>query len=416
MIYLKKTVIITLGILLLSLTVGCGNAQEHKEFNNSTPSEHSSLANESESIITSWNRNKGGEYSGWLCGLVTKENGSDLVIVNPETLEPQMIKYLDEVSSNQANAISPDGQKIAYSQFITLVATQGTYLIVENLKTGELMEFFDKSDGNQLIGDVQWLSDNTSLLIKMSIKEGAYYTDVLCVLDTDTGKMTLLDRGKFSYGNKILDDERKIYYLGCTQNEFDKMIAKYGGTNFVPVEENGGWNNVEFSNPSISPDGKKVLYSVTLYRNTTPVFDESNVVKPHLWLASGIWVVDIDGRSDPYLIWGNDDLQSNIGKAIWTNDPNIVLFTRYFNELSRGSNHIERLNINSKDCEILVNMTDALETNIPRFSNMNSLFFVADGNEGDKNMIYNFSTEQAIEKKIVYDKKEIKLWRFNVII
>lgn len=52
------------------------------------------------------------------------------------------------------------------------------------------------------------------------------------------------------------------------------------------------------------------------------------------------------------------------------------MLNRYFNELSRGSNHIERLKLNLKDHEILVNMTATLEINIPRFSNMNSLFLL----------------------------------------
>ena len=417
--YNRKSIIGIFCFMFCIILVGCSSEQSASDIKINKSSE---ITSEVTSKISSpaagdneWEDSKISIYSDLLCGLVKKESGSDLVVVDPETSETILVKYLDDVSPTQANAISPNGEKIAYSQFITYVAMEGTYLIVENLITGTVAEFFKESDGNQLIEEVLWLPDNTSLLIKMSIKEGVYYTDVLCILNTETCAMTMLDCGKFMYGNNLIDEENKIHYYGSSQVELDELIKKYGGSSFIPVDENGGWNNIEISNPSISPDGNKVLYNVTFYRNSTPPFHENDIIIPHLWLASGIWIVDIDGKSEPQLIWGNDDTQSNTGKAIWTDEPNTIIFTRYFNELSHGSNHIESLDISSKETEIIVEKTEQLDTNIPRCSKGNYVYFVADGIDGEKNMIYDSNSNKTDEKTIIYDGEKLLLWRFNLI-
>jgi hypothetical protein len=373
-------------------------------------------AETSETSLSSWRIDGQDKYSKWLCGMVENDNGSDVVVINPQTNAVEFIDHLDNVAATQACALSPNGELVAYSQFITDVQTEGMYLTVKNIKSKTVKTFFKDSSCNQLITDISWLKDNKSLLLKLSIKDGVFYSDILYILNTETVKLTTIDQGKFMAGNSILDEENKLYYYGLSQNELDFFMRKYGNSKSIPVNENGGWNYVDIANPTLSPDGQKILYNVTFNRNVTPAFYESDVQKPHLWLASGIWIADVDGETPPKLIFGNNETQSNIGKSVWTENPNQIIFNRYYDELTKGVSDVEIYDISSNKTSLILKSSAEHETNIPRCSLGKTLLVMSDGNSGEKAISINLETNEISEVTFSYKGKNISIWRFNQIV
>ncbi len=418
---MKKIYMISFVFTLCIFISSCSKSQDKENINLKNyntaikETDQQQTVDTSETNLSSWNIDKQDKYSKWLCGMVENNNGSDVVVINPQTYAVEFIDHLDNVDSTQACAVSSNGELLAYSQFITDVQSQGMYLTVKNIKSKTIKTFFKDSSCNQLITDMLWLKDNKSLLLKLSIKDGVFYSDILCILDTETVKLTIIDQGKFATGNTVLDGENNLYYNGLSQQELDFFMKKYGASKSIPVSENGGWNYVDIANPMLSPDGQKILYNVTFYRNVTPAFYENDIQKPHLWLASGIWIADINGKTPPKLIWGNNETQSNIGKTVWTDNPNQIIFNRYYDELTNGVSNIEIYDILNNTTSLILKSSAKYETNIPRCSYGKTLLAISDGNSGEKIISLNLETNEISEVTFSYKGQNINIWGFNPI-
>lgn len=83
------------------------------------------------------------------------------------------------------------------------------------------------------------------------------------------------------------------YYL--TQDEVNQIYQFYGGQGEYDRAEILNYFYVNFSRPRVSEDGRRILYSATLQRNSargegTP-----------LWICSAIWCYDLETRQSEIL-------------------------------------------------------------------------------------------------------------------
>ena len=355
-----------------------------------------------------------GQYSGWICGLVPNENSeydSDVLLIQPETKEVKVLSTLKGVDQQQACAVSPDGNKIAYTKWIDENDTsKGVCIAVENLAENTSDTYFDENAYDPQITYLSWMPDNITLLCNVSLKDQQYYSDVVSLLDTQTEKLRVLDKGKVWQGNIMLDYDKQIKLQMMNQEELNALIEQYGGKAYIPAEENGVYNYVEFGMPVLSPSQKKVMYITSFCRNMSV---GKNWEEPGmLCLASGIHVVDLDSGEEE-LIFGNNVEHSRIGKVIWGANDDEVIFDRYYNEYSRGVCDLVIYNIRTKEEQPLVRSSAQIETQRPRFMvGENSIGVCSYGEEGEGLYYYDLSSNTIKKESIVYNEKELSLWRF----
>lgn len=355
-----------------------------------------------------------GKYSGWICGLVPNDNSeydSDVLVIQPETKEIKVLSTLKGVYQHQACAVSPDGNKIAYTKWIDENDTsKGVCIAVENLAENTSDTYFDENAYDPQITYLSWMPDNITLLCNVSLKDQQYYSDVISLLDTQTEKLRVLDKGKVWQGNIMLDYDKQIKLQMMNQEELNALIEQYGGEAYIPAEENGVYNYVEFGMPVLSPSQKKIMYATSFCRNMSV---GKNWEEPGmLCLASGIHVVDLDSGEEK-LIFGNNVEHSRIGKVIWGANDDEVIFDRYYNEYSKGVCDLVMYNINTKKEQTLVRSSAQIETQRPRFMvGENSVGVCSYGEEGDGLYYYDLSSDTIKKESIMYNEKELSLWRF----
>ena len=356
-----------------------------------------------------------GQYSGWVCGLVSNENSeddSDVIIFQPETKEVKVLATLEGIYQTQTCAVSPDGNRIAHTKWMDEEDTRkGVCIVVEDLVKDTSSTYFGDNGCNQLITYLSWMPDNITLLGHISIQEQPYYSDVVFFLNTETEELQVIDKGRVWQGNTTLDYEKQIKLPELSQEELNALIDKYGGTTYIPVEENGGYNYVEIGMPILSPSQKKVMYVTNFCRNSATW--QAGEKEEKLCLASGIYIVDIDGQRKPELVYRNSVEDSRIGKVIWGRDDNEIIFDRYFNEHSRGVCDLVQYKINTKEEKVLIKSSPQMETQRPRFMvGKNRVGFCSFGETGEGLYYYDLSTDTFEKESIVYNGTELSLWRF----
>lgn len=356
-----------------------------------------------------------GKYSGWICGLIANEendNNSDVLLINPETKEVKVLAILQGIYQTQACAVSSDGNKIAYTNWIDESDTRkGVCIVVKDLESNLSNTFFSDNGYNPLITYISWMPDNKTLLCNISLEDQQYYSDVICLFNTETEELQVIDKGKVWQGNITLDLEKDIIFSALNQKELDSLIDKYGGSTHIPVEENGGYNYVEFGMPILSPDQTKVMYVTNFCRNMA--VGRTGEPPAMLCLASGIYIANITGEVEAKLIYGNDVEHSRIGKVIWGRSNNEIIFDRYYNEQSRGNSDIVLYNIESKEEKILIKTSVQMETQKARFRvGENKIGVCSDGESGEGLYYYDLITDTYEKERIIYKEREIPLWRF----
>lgn len=368
-----------------------------------------------QNIIVQQNSLVKGKYSGWICGLIENEendNNSDVLLIDPETKEVKVLAILQGIYQTQACAVSSDGNKIAYTSWIDEFDTRkGVCIVVKDLESNLSNKFFSDNGYNPLITYISWMPDNKTLLCNISLEDQQYYSDVICLFDTETEELQVIDKGKVWQGNITLDFEKNIVFSALNQKELDSLIDKYGGSTHIPVEENGGYNYVEFGMPILSPNQTKVMYVTNFCRNMA--VGKAGEPPAMLCLASGIHIADITGEEEIKLVYGNDVEHSRIGKVIWDRNDNEIIFDKYYNEQSRGNSDIVLYNIESKEEKVLIETSVQMETQKARFRvDKNKIGICSDGQDGEGLYYYDLLTDTCEKESIIYNGREIPLWRF----
>ncbi len=212
-------------------------------------------------------------------------------------------------------------------------------------------------------------------------------------------------------GNSALDFKNGIVYSALTQESLNRLIDKYGGGEYIPVEENGLFNFTEFSTPVLSPDQTKILYRITFRRSDS--VGENGQEPPPLNLASGLFIADVDGQSEPKLIYGNKVKNSTIGRAIWGRNSDEIIFDRFYDEFSHGISDVVSYHISTNTETRLLKSSAVTETQKPAFlAGSSKIGICIDGKNGENTYYFNFADHSYKKENVSYKKEKILLWNF----
>ncbi|MGQ9513034.1 MAG: TolB family protein [Thermodesulfitimonas sp.] len=347
------------------------------------------------------------QFSGWVTGLIPGEKGAVLVAINPVTNEARKILSLPEAIPGHwgdYGAVSPDGKYAAYTQW----NREGTvrYLTVEKLGGKRSKRKYFSEVPQQEIIYLSWFPGGRRLLFVRSKRE-PHPNQEICVLDVKSGRLKRLVKGGEWDGRGVNDKDEWVDYM--SQEELDQLIKKYGGPKSIPVEENGRKLWVEFSAPSISPDGRMIAYSATLFRDSCPLGKT-------LWLASSIWTVSARG-GEPQRVYSNPEVESAIGRVVWSSDMKRLVFYRY-----RGTNgadgELDCLDLSTGKVKTIVPMTKEHNVNLNALilpDNEISFISVPFGghSEDARRYIVNIDSGKIRPHKIRVDGKDVVMWNFS---
>ncbi|MCL5058187.1 MAG: hypothetical protein M1130_09380 [Actinobacteria bacterium] len=296
----------------------------------------------------------GGGYGGWITGLVPEEQGSSLVAYDPIDNRSKLILALPEVAPDNYGAVSPDGKYAAYTQWNGTGTVR--YLVVQKL-TGfkKSREYFKDVSGMQEVTCLSWLPDSSRLLfVRKDVTETFPYQEI-CIFDVLTGKITTVDSGGLWDGRSIKEVNGREEWVGyMPQEQLDQLVSKYGGQK-IAIEQINRKLWVEFSAPSISPDGEKVVYSATLARSSA---DEGGSLR----CASGIWVAGEKG-APPHRIYANPDQSYAVNSVIWTSYGKALAFIQLGGP-DKGEGKIDYLDLSTNNIKTIVHTTQKHQTNL----------------------------------------------------
>ena len=348
------------------------------------------------------------QFNGWTTGLIpVGDKGSVLLAVNPSTREYKKIVALPEIASHCSGAVSPDGKYAAYTQW----NENGTALYLNIQEVGKentkQVLFSDKPE--QEITNLSWLPDGHRLLFVLTKKE-MYPHQEICIFDVRNKILQPLVEGGVWDGRDLINtvDGNETWKDSMSQEELDQLIKKYGGPKTIPVEENGSKLFVKFSAPSVSPDGKTIAYSATLFRNFakkgTPV-----------WLASSIWTINTD-EGELKRIYCNPEAESAIGRVTWSSDGKNLVFYRY-QGMNGESGRLDCLNLDSQKVKTLVPLTKQHFTNFNALTmpDNNLLFISVPQDEPDKleQYIVNIDSGKIEPFNLQVDNQSVLLLGFS---
>ncbi|KAA5806225.1 MULTISPECIES: PD40 domain-containing protein [Thermoanaerobacterium] len=362
-------------------------------------------------IICLFNYSYKNQYNGWLTGLIPDKKGSDLIVVNPISHDVKKILTLPDIAPDQFGAVSPNGKYAAYTQVDQKKGI--TYINIMDLnKKNYIKKYLDDVYGMQAVFYLSWFPDNQNLLlVRMTRNKDLNSNQEICILNIKNNKLKHLVSGGEWDGVGLTDDNKIKYYM--SQEELNKLIMKYGGPKTIPIEKVGTKLFVRFSSPSISPDGSKIVYSATLYRNQA---DEGDPIR--LWLASSIWMIDL--KDDSLKRIYSDQEVSNgsaIGHVTWSSDGKRLVFYRYRG--SNGSNgRLDCLDLKSIKVKTIVPVTEENYTNIsPHSLPNNNISFISVSKQGSpenaKQYIVNLKTGSIKDNEIKFNKRSIIMWNFT---
>ena len=157
-----------------------------------------------------------GTYSGWICGLtenIKSIKNSDVLLIDPETKQIKKLTMLKGTDSSQTCAVSNDGNKIAYTKWLSQNPSEGVCLCVKDLEKGTTKKYFSDVIKELTNPYMSWMPDNKRLLLNLSIMDLHYYSNIISLLDTDTDKFDIIDKGHVWMGNSTLDFKKGLCTL-----------------------------------------------------------------------------------------------------------------------------------------------------------------------------------------------------------
>lgn len=298
-------------------------------------------------------------FSDCVIGLVASNaGGSDVVLLNTNTWSPTMLIEFADVTADNYVAISCDGKYIAYTTWDKHFARR--YLKILDMVTGYETIYFDNIPARSEIKDISWMPDSKTLLFTINNTSEQAYQEIHS-LNVEDGTETIIDkgevwkvktvenvgetaddfflRGAHQYlsvkGKEIISHtgvnnsstEEWNYFL--LQDDIDKIYNFYGGSGSFNIDDIISYMYVEFSAPRCSSDGKSIIYSATLTRNSA--YGEETP----LWMASAIWKYDVlSGKKS--IIYAQTD-GGAIGRTDWVSDDSIAFVSYYDFQGSRDS-------------------------------------------------------------------------------
>lgn len=332
------------------------------------------------------NYSSSNQYNGRLTGLLDKGSGSMLVVYDPNQNTVKEITSMPDVSPDNYGAVNSNGTYIAFTQWsedkkpIRYLTVQSLSPIVSSKK-----DFMKYEEGRREVKSLSWLPDGKHLLFVQNDMSTKFPNQEINIMDVKTGNVKVIAKGGVWDTREILDikDGKKIVKDYITQEQLDQIVTKYGGEK-IPLSEAGRKISVEFSTPEISPDGQKIVYSATLFRNYA--------LEPgKLWIATGIWIYDIK-KGEARRVFSLTD-ESAIGRVAWSSDSKHLAFVRY-----RGMNgedgQIDYLNLSDNNIKTIVSTTEEYFINLsPVGLENNEISFVSYPKEGEpKRFIVNPET------------------------
>lgn len=384
----QKIFYVLIGIFCLFIVSACNQEPIHSDLSEQHEISTASNGPLLESSFIEDSSDSTGEhnkYSGYLAGLVAAEKGCHVVALNPETKTAEKIVTLEDVPVGMPSALSPDGKMVAYANYIASETKdahigESMELFILNLETNQTKKVFNDPLGQQ-VETIRWLPDNRTLIFSMCIPAETYLDYLLYHYDTQTGELSLLDQG--------------LTQTNITPEKIAAQEEKYQQSITVPYDVNSRFMFTTIKSPSISQDGRKILYVTSFNRYATPAFhkDTPYEEKPQLWLLSGIWSMDVEESEPPQLLYSNPDWRPNIGKAIWSWDGTEIFFNRYYDSIGNSDCGIEKLDLKTGTTKVLLEQTDEMRTNkVCAALENHKLLFSSQGVNGAHNFIMDTET------------------------
>lgn len=318
------------------------------------------------------------EYTDCVVGLLpNKTAGSDLVIYPTETWDPVTILTLPDVTPDNDAAVSEDGRRIAYTTWDEGYIRR--YLKVLDTSTGETHSFYRDTPPKTEVIDLSWMPDHKTLLCVVNDASQLFYKEIR-LLDVENGTEETLVRGEvWKIGTSVEDgEEAPAFYLKgaersvfvqefeqdaagglaqgyyLTQDEVNQIYQFYGGQGEYDRAEILNYFYVNFSRPRVSEDGRRILYSATLQRNSargegTP-----------LWICSAIWCYDLETRQSEILYAQTDG--GAIGRVDWVGADRLTFVSYY--DFTGGRDSIHLFDCTAGSCETVFPYTENHYNNV----------------------------------------------------
>lgn len=373
------------------------------------------------------------EYTDCVVGLLpNKTAGSDLVIYPTETWDPVTILTLPDVTPDNDAAVSEDGRRIAYTTWDEGYIRR--YLKVLDTSTGETHSFYRDTPPKTEVIDLSWMPDHKTLLCVVNDASQLFYKEIR-LLDVENGTEETLVRGEvWKIGTSVEDGEEapafylkgaersvfvqefeqdaagglaRGYYL--TQDEVNQIYQFYGGQGEYDRAEILNYFYVNFSRPRVSEDGRRILYSATLQRNSargegTP-----------LWICSAIWCYDLETRQSEILYAQTDG--GAIGRVDWVGADRLTFVSYY--DFTGGRDSIHLFDCTAGSCETVFPYTENHYNNVTLLPiGSNKFTFTSSPKnevfERSQTMEYEYDldTEMAHQLTIQYQGKDVLLSQF----
>lgn len=304
--------------------------------------------------------------------------GSSIMYYDIGAEEVSTVMKLPEVTSDNYVAISPDGRYIAYTTWEPKTYAR-RYLCVLDTETGETQEYLRDLYKTQ-VKNISWI-DSERIVYVLSDQNEFIYQEIQC-LNALTGEIEVLVEGglwkmraSFDEGEEETDhviqhsgetvpvkwhDEENIagnevvwsYYY--TQEELNEIYQKYGGTGEYDIYDVNNYFAIKFSAPKISPNGRYLVYSAVLDRNSASGEHRT------LWMIASIWLYDLE-TGENRIVYTPDD-GASLGRVDWISDKELVFVSYY--EFQGSADDINYLNLDTAEKRILFEHRDDAYNNV----------------------------------------------------
>lgn len=345
-------------------------------------------------------------YKGYISGLISDgKKGSKLIAYNVKTGDNKIFLELPNVLPDNYGAVSSNGKKVAYTTWNQDFTVR--YLVVLSLESKEKTLYFNDMPAENEIEYISWLPDNKNLIF---IKRDASFHDYqeICMLNTETNNVKNLVNGEVWRVKSLTEEGEKpeIFYLKgekkeqqvkssfkdstgditnyyLTNKELKEICKKYGGWKNVDLLNNGdidinkvgSFIMVEFSAPVVSYNGSKILYSATITQTSCEV-DKLP------WIASSIWIYDIDKGTNE-MIFSDINDKSAIGRSVWNLDNDKEIFFISYDEANGTHNTLNILNLETKDKKTIFPATVENYNNVGLISIRDNKILFTSSKQGD---------------------------------
>ena len=360
--------------------------------------------------------------------------GSKAVCFNTETWDYIVLMELPEVTPDNFAAISSNNKMLAYTTWDDYYTRR--YLKVVDIETNETTVFFKDIPPRTEIIKISWMPDNETLLyIRNNTQISSYQTIEL--MNIYNGKITVVTKGEVwrirtgtdlgqrdedffqpgsetyipvKYTEQISEDvpEQWNYYLDL--DDLRHIYERYGGVRAFDFNTIMNLMCVEFSAPRCSVDGKSIIYSAKLERDSAPG------ERTPLWVAAAIWLYDLDSQTAEIIYKQKDE--GSIGRVDWVGKSEACFVSYYDFQGSRDD--INYLNIETKESRILFPHTDEYYNNVTLLPvGTGKVSFTSSAKDhvysDSKTYVMDVHTGIFEELAVVYDEMPIILEKFICI-